>query len=595
MTYRRQMRRTWLVVLAPLVACGPDDTTSACKDNLLAGDLVVTEVFADFAAPSGGTGTDDGKEWFEVYNNAERPVSLKGVTVVHSRPDGSKSAIHSVDDITLAPGQFFTLGNATQDLVPAYIDYGFGADLGDFFNTDGGKLALKCGDSLIDEAIYDTVKSGHSRQLSNSGPPDYTLNDDSMNWCEAKDSEFETNNFGTPGQDNDCSPVIMGACNDGGTMRPVVSPAAGELVISEVMASPDGTDSDTEWFEARAMASFDLNGLAVGRISDSSPELIGMSDCIPVTSGTDIIFAHTTDASKNGSLPAGMILATFSTSLVPGSTTTPADIQITLGGSVIDAVTWTKSTASKSSQLDPDALSATANDDFANFCDSAASYPDTSTLALDNFGTPGAPNAQCAALAPAGKCDPGNGSFRDIVKPMPGDLVISEIMPNPVTEPTQEWFEITNVGGASFDLNGLGLDRPDDSPAPTVITSTLCKPLAPNTYALFARSLDSAGNGGLPTPDASYGFSLIQDNGTIQVVDPTSCSGTPSVCTMIYDSAVWGSTTKTGEPNRSVQLKQGMLTSTANDMAANFCLAPVTQTYGTAANNGTPKATNACP
>jgi hypothetical protein len=66
MTYRRQMRR--FAPLASLVAaaggllgiaaCGPDSSSGACKDQLLPGDLVITEVFADYAAPTGGTGTD---------------------------------------------------------------------------------------------------------------------------------------------------------------------------------------------------------------------------------------------------------------------------------------------------------------------------------------------------------------------------------------------------------------------------------------------------------------------------------------------------------------------------------------------------------
>ena len=83
MNYRKGMRRLALL-LVPVVAagCGPDSTGGACKDKLVAGDLVITEVFADFAAPAGGTGTDDGKEWFEIYNNADRPVSLKGMTIV---------------------------------------------------------------------------------------------------------------------------------------------------------------------------------------------------------------------------------------------------------------------------------------------------------------------------------------------------------------------------------------------------------------------------------------------------------------------------------------------------------------------------------
>jgi hypothetical protein len=585
-----QMRRTWLFLLAPLVACGPDDTSTDCKDNLLAGDLVVTEVLADYAAPSGGTGTDDGKEWFEIYNNAERPVSLKGVTIVHSRPDGTKSATHTIDDITLAPGQFFTLGNATQDLVPAYVDYGYGADLGDFFNSDGGKLALKCGDSVIDEAVYDTVKSGHSRQLSNAGPPDYTLNDDQVNWCEANDSEFEPNNFGTPGQDNDCSPIVMGSCSDGGSMRAVVSPAPGDLVITEVMPSPNGTDSDAERFEAKALASFDLNGLGVGRASDTTPDLIGTTDCIPVTSGTNIVFAHDTDPTVNGELPSGSVLATFPTALVAGSTTSPGDIQLTLGGTLLDVITWTKSTTAKSLQLDPDVTNASANDDGSNFCDA------TTTYGAGGMGTPGMDNEQCASQPPAGKCDIGDGTFRDIVKPAIGDLVISELMPNPATEPGQEWFEITNISGASFDLNGLGLDRDDDSPGPIVIAASLCKPVGAGMQALFARSGDAGTNGGLTgatAPDATFTFTMINSNGTVQIVDPTSCSvastGNPSVCTTIYDKAVWGTTAD----STSLQLPPAMLTTAANDVSTNYC--PGVTEYGTFANVGTPKAANSCP
>ena len=66
--------------------------------------------------------------------------------------DDSKPSQHKMTDVTIAPGQYFTLGNATQDLVPAYVDYGYSASLGDFYNTDGGKLALKCGSTEIDSA-----------------------------------------------------------------------------------------------------------------------------------------------------------------------------------------------------------------------------------------------------------------------------------------------------------------------------------------------------------------------------------------------------------------------------------------------------------
>jgi hypothetical protein len=598
MIYRTQMRVSCLAA-ALLAACGPDDTTGPCKDDLHAGDLVVTEVFADYAAPTGGTGTDDGKEWFEIYNNTERPVSLQGLTVVSSKADGADAKSHTMADITLAPGQFFTLGNSTSDLVPPYVDYGYSADLGDLANSNGGKIALKCGSDEIDSAQYELVKSGHSRQLSNLGPPDYTTNDNLANWCEAHDTEFEPNNFGTPGQDNDCAPVVSGACTDAGSMRPVVSPATGELVITEVMPSPSKvSDTAGEWFEAKALAPFDLNGLGLDRAGDTAnPSTIDSPTCIHVDTGDYVVFAKSLDSTMNGGVMNAV--ASFGFSMVAGSATSPGDVQIVAGGSVIDSITWTKSASGKALQLDPDFTDAVANDNSSNLCDATAMY------GLGDLGTPGALNSQCTMIPPAGMCDDG-GTLRPIVKPAAGALVISEIMPNPKTETTQEWFEITNVGTAAFDLNGLGIDRANDTRVPDAVSSAACKSLAPGAYALFARSADMLANGGLPAPDATFGFSMINSgNATtiadVQVVDPATCTGTPIVCTTVYDQVNYSTTNgwpAAASPNGatpdgvSAQLKPTNLTATDNDAFANFCLALVD--YGTAMNKGTPKAANAC-
>src|SRR5215207_4863790 len=272
-----------------LVGCGPSDNEGGCKDSLVAGDLVITEVFADYAAAGGGTGTDEGKEWFEIYNASDRPIDLEGVTIVHGRVAGGTTApkSHLMDAITIAPGAYLTLGNSTKDLLPAYVDYGYSNTLGDFFNSDGGKLDLKCGDKLVDSANYEGVKSGRSREFTAAQAPDYTLNDDQANWCEAADTEFEPNNFGTPGQENDCRPSVVGQCADGSGTRPTVPPMAGQLVITEVMPSP-GAVSDTvgEWFEAKALGDFDLNGLGLDRAGDTAnAKIIDSPDCIHVTNG----------------------------------------------------------------------------------------------------------------------------------------------------------------------------------------------------------------------------------------------------------------------------------------------------------------------
>src|SRR5688572_8190513 len=132
------MRADLLALIAAggaVTACGPEDNEGACNDPTLVdpvrriGALVITEVFADYQAPAGGSGADEGKEWIEIYNASGEPVELQGLAVIHARLDGSRQKLHVVDDVTIAPGQFFTMGNSAQDLRPPYIDYGYAADL----------------------------------------------------------------------------------------------------------------------------------------------------------------------------------------------------------------------------------------------------------------------------------------------------------------------------------------------------------------------------------------------------------------------------------------------------------------------------------
>jgi hypothetical protein len=573
-----------LIVLA--TACGPGSKDGECSANMLAGDLVITEVFADAAGVAGGTGADEGKEWIEIYNASDRPLTLKGMTIVHSRPDGSKQSEHLMDDVTVAPGQFFTMGNSTQDLLPAYIDYGYSGDLGDLFNSDGGKVALKCTEREIDSATYDGVKTGHSRELTASQPPDYTLNDDLANWCEGKDTQFEDGNFGTPGQDNDCTPVVIGQCTDGSTMRDTVGPGAGDLVITEVMPNPTvASATNGEWFEARVMRDVDLNGVGLDRAGDTAkPNLIESAACVRVTAGSTVVFAKTADSLLNGGLPTAMIGGTFKFAMIAGTVAAPGDIQILSGTTIVDAISWTRSATGKALQLDPDVIDPTSNDNPSNFCDATTAYNTPTPPDPPDLGTPGTENTQCALQPPAGMCIDG-ATIRPIVKPAAGALVITEFMPNPDgDDPVQEWFEIINASGTAFDLNDLGLDREGDTVATNVIRSPDCKSVAPGAFALFARSTDPAQNDMLPAVDATFSFSLITGTattpGNIQILDDTT----------VIDKVTW--TTSGADVSR--QLDPDQTTQTGNDVEANFC--PGTTAYGATTNKGTPKAANVqCP
>lgn len=568
-----------VIAAAGAAACGPANHEGDCKDELIAGDLVITEVFADYRAAGGGTGADEGKEWIELYNGSGRAIELRGLTVIHGRPDGSRQSVHVVDDVTIAPGQFFTMGNAVQDLLPIYVDYGYGDALGDLFNSEAGQLELRCGADRIDTAIYEAIRPGHSRQLTAAQPPDYTLNDAPESWCEADATQFEPENFGTPGQDNDCAPVIAGRCLEGGAMRDTVGPGPGELVITEVMPGPSAvSDTTGEWFEARVVRDVDLNGVGLDRAGDTAmPSVIEAAECLRVTAGTHVVFARSADPVMNGGLNA---LGTFRFPLVAGSATSPGDVRIVNGATIVDAVTWTTSRTARSLSLDPDLTNDTANDEPANFCDGATPY--YSSGSATDLGTPGAANPQCPLLPQAGQCLD-NGTPRAIVKPAPGRLVITELLANPAgtgTDATQEWFEIANTGATAFDLNGLTLKG---TTAANQIGAAECKRVPPGGFALFAHGTDPATNGLLPQVDATFSFALVQSNGSLSVLDGTTVLDAITWTTGILDGA-------------SRQLPPGMTTTTttANDDPARFCNALPTQRYGSAANLGTPKAVNAC-
>lgn len=565
-------------------ACGPSSSPGDCVDEMLAGDLVITEVFADAKAPPGGSGTDDGKEWFEIYNSSNRAIELKGMKIVHARPDGTRAKSHVMREATIQPGQYFTLGNVAPDLRPPYVDYGYGADLGDMFNTGGGKLSLSCGSSEIDSAVYDNVVVGRSRQLTAAQPPDYTLNDDQMNWCDAISTEFEDSNFGTPGAENDCTPVITGQCNDNGTMRAVVSPTVGDLVITEVMPNPDAVADDVgEWIEIHALSSFDLNGVGLARASSSSPNVISSADCLHLEAGSYAVFVRNRDMAVNGGIPTDAILGTFNFTLTNGSSSTPGDVRVVLGSTVLDEVTWRRSTAGASRSLDPDFYDPAANDEESNFCDGTTPY------GAGDRGTPGAANPHCAAGPVAGQCND-NDTPRPIMKPAMGQLVITEFLANPAgtaagVDAREEWFEIQNVGTTAFDLNGLGLKG--NAATVNTIQSADCKTVPPGGFALFAHSTDPATTGieASRTVDATFTFALAQGS-----------SGTPGNIYVLdgdteLDRVSWTSSTD----GVSDQLHPSQTSTTGNDNAANFCKAQAGQTYGPTANLGTPKAANVCP
>jgi hypothetical protein len=214
-----------------------------------------------------------------------------------------------------------------------------------------------------------------------------------------------------------------------------------------------------------------------------------------------------------------------------------------------------------------------------------ASSLDGSTTAPPADGAPpsnpGVPDSGGEGGMPVGSTCRDGATDRAVVKPPPGALVITEVLPKPLSDSGDtEWFEITNTGTAAFDLNGLGLQGSSTTTPAQLVMSSTCKSVAPGAFALFARTGDAISNGGLPEADALFGFSLLDGTGSVRVLDGAT----------VLDEISWSAPPSA----KSLQLDPEAFDTVANDSATSFCES--SSLYGTTDNQGTPKAANVqCP
>jgi hypothetical protein len=211
--------------------------------------------------------------------------------------------------------------------------------------------------------------------------------------------------------------------------------------------------------------------------------------------------------------------------------------------------------------------------DPTSWCEATAS-----TFATGNYGTPGAAN-DCV---PASTCVAG-GTLRAISPPAVGQLVISEVMTDPLHAPrtTGEWFEGTAL--AAFDLNGLALGRARTTTKPEVITAADCITLGSGSRVVFAKTTDPTQNGGLPAGAVAWTFSFALVEGSSAAPGDVRVLATDG--TTVIDSVTWMGSI----PGASWQLDPGAIDATANDNFTNWCLS--TTAYGSG-DLGTPAAAN---
>ena len=239
-------------------------------------------------------------------------------------------------------------------------------------------------------------------------------------------------------------------CGGDGPSDPCAGLLPGDLVISEVMANPSGADDGREWVEIHnpGSAELSLTGLELVRSAEDGSgaraHVLDTADLL--AAGAYYVLGGVLDAARPSYVNYGYgdALGDFGN--------TSGRVVLRCGDRVIDEVVYLDSTDGASRAYDGDLPpNATANDDTTRWCDSPA------TFSTGDFGSPGVRNASCGGSS-LGRCSDG-GVERDTIPPTEGDLVITELHPNPmaVADGEGEWFEV--LVQAEVDLNGLQLGK----------------------------------------------------------------------------------------------------------------------------------------
>jgi hypothetical protein len=158
--------------------------------------------------------------------------------------------------------------------------------------------------------------------------------------------------------------------------------------------------------------------------------------------------------------------------------------------------------------------------------------------------------------------------MRDAVAPIPGDLVITEVMPSPgvASDAAGEWFEVQVIH--DVDLNGVGLDRLGDTRKPDLVAGPGCLRARGGSHVVFARSISPGSNGGIAATSiaGTFGFAMVAGSaaapGDVAIVAGAT----------VIDAVRWSRSTG----GKALQLDPDLVDPIANDTESNFCDATVT-------------------
>lgn len=501
-------------------ACGfvsCNDTEGARDINHpILGNLVISEVLIN------PDGVDNNKEWIEIYIAGTEPVDLNRVVISSTRPDGSdmdSAEVSGVSCVEALPGEYLVIG-ASDDLeLNGNLQVDAVAPGLAFFNDAGAPISISRRGELLDEVILPEPIAGRSFSLD-AGMLTHDGNDLPGAFCESPlsaNSVFD--GVGTPGYANALCGTV--SCLDEDGIRNVVFPQEAELVVSEILIDPSGSDGGKEWLElyVHSENGVDLNGLSITNVkldSGSSREFTLTSEsCLWAEPGSYVVIGASLDETLNGAITP--IAAHEDLSFYNGST---LRMEVVSQGNMVDFAVVPSVSQGHSASLQPQFMVAASNDVVDSFCESQT----------DGFfagsGTPGSANV-CGA-----SCMDENGA-RTLVPADVGEVVISEVFANPNgSDAGRDWIEFYNTSDAPVDLNGLIIEahKTTGSLLDETIEHENCVSVDPGEYiviggqGLAAEGVVPAATIGTPTGTLFYAsdltMRLVSADGT--VIDETA-------------------------------------------------------------------------
>lgn len=289
------------------------------------GDIVITEIMID---PNSSNEQD--REWFEVYNTTSAPIDMNGWTIGDNSSSSRDHVITSATPV-IVPANSYAVFVYNDDIAEnagiTNAIYAYGAGTGNSnsgFPTwnnestysgtppnsttaDGPELFDTMG-TLIDEIEYGFGYSGLNAWPAQGAPAaasyqlnantlDSSSNDVAANWAQAQTTAIYGNYNGS---DYTGTP---GAANFGfnsGVLAP------GDVLITELMIDPNGSEGNTEWFEIYNNTDnpIDFQNWVIGDVSSGSNATHLITTSVIISPHSYGLFAASAVPADNGGLPA---------------------------------------------------------------------------------------------------------------------------------------------------------------------------------------------------------------------------------------------------------------------------------------------------